>query len=185
MNGQMKVTPGERIFIIGFMASGKTTIGKLLAGKLSLSYYDTDELIEKKSGLPIYKIFERYGEDYFRKLENEILVEVIEETREKGGVIATGGGLPCYHNNIELMKNSGRVVYIKVSPEDVLKRIKNKELRPVYRRLTERKDPLQEVKELLKKREKYYNKADICIAHSADSGPVSIESIIEEIIRSL
>jgi len=172
------------IFITGFMASGKTTIGKLLAKKLSLNYYDTDELIEEKTGLQIYKIFEKYGENHFRKLERDVLIELIDKVKRTGGVISTGGGLPCYYNNMELMKKAGKVVYLEVNPEDVYKRIRNIKLRPVYQKLMNKENPLKEIEKLLKYREKYYKKADLRINTSKDKDSESVDSIVSRIIRA-
>lgn len=109
------------IFLIGFMGSGKTTLGKQLASKLGYRFIDMDEVIEKKYQMTVSEIFAKQGEDEFRRAENEVLQELI---KRENCVIATGGGAPCFHNNMELMNESGFTVYIKVDPEIIVQRLK-------------------------------------------------------------
>jgi shikimate kinase len=107
------------IFLIGMMGSGKSTVGRNLARQLSYSFIDTDSLIEKNQSLNIPEIFAKYGEDRFRELEKETLNFILESDHQ---VIATGGGLPCYHNNIILMKENGICIYFQAASK---KRINN------------------------------------------------------------
>jgi shikimate kinase len=109
------------IFLIGFMGSGKTTLGKQLASKLGYRFIDQDEVIEQKYQMTVSEIFAKQGEDEFRKAENEVLQELI---KRESCVIATGGGAPCFHNNMELMNESGFTIYIKVDPEIIVQRLK-------------------------------------------------------------
>ena len=94
-----------KIFLIGFMGSGKTYWGKKLSEKLSLPFFDLDEQVEAQEEKPINEIFAEKGEEYFRQLEKETL-HIITESHESL-IIATGGGTPCYFNNIEYMKKEG------------------------------------------------------------------------------
>jgi shikimate kinase len=115
------------IFLIGFMGSGKTTVGKVLAKHLGWSCIDTDLLIEAKNNLTIKEIFERYGEERFREMETEALKELEGEQ----GVVMTGGGLAAREENRELMKKKGRVVWLNCSFEELSKRIIDDEERPL------------------------------------------------------
>src|SRR5690554_4257405 len=107
----------ERIFIIGYMGSGKTTVGKKLAKSLSLSFIDLDAFIESKYRKTIAEIFAEKGEDGFRKIESKALSEValIEDV-----VISTGGGAPCFYNNMELMNKTGTTVIYKQNRKNLL-----------------------------------------------------------------
>lgn len=110
------------IFLIGFMGSGKTTLGKQLASKLSYRFIDQDEVIEQKYQMTVSEIFAKHGEEEFRRAENEALRELV---KRENCVIATGGGAPCFHNNMELMNESGFTIYIKVDPKIIVQRLKD------------------------------------------------------------
>ncbi|MCX7770480.1 MAG: shikimate kinase [Proteobacteria bacterium] len=114
----------EKIYLIGFMASGKTTIGKVLAEKLGWVFIDTDEIIERKKGMPIKEIFSTYGEMYFRELEREVLEDLKDMDKV---VVSVGGGMPVFFDNLEIMKSTGYTVYLYVSEDVLLKRLKNNE----------------------------------------------------------
>ena len=102
----------DLVFIIGFMASGKTTIGKKIARELGYDFVDTDSFIEKKSGNSIAEIFQSQGERAFRKMETQALKEIIA----RGGkqVISTGGGMSCNQYRLNRMLTSGTVIYLKI-----------------------------------------------------------------------
>jgi len=127
----------ERIFIIGYMGSGKTTVGKLLARSLSLEFIDLDAYIENKYRKTISALFAGKGEEEFRKIESQALHEVAQF---EDVVISTGGGAPCYLDNMALMNQAGTTVYIKADPEELAARlagIKNRassDLREIQRR---------------------------------------------------
>lgn len=104
------------IFLIGYMTSGKSTLGVELAKNLSVPFIDVDEYIETKEGKSVSEIFAEKGEKYFRELEHSYLKEIANETN---AVVATGGGLPCYNDNMNLINKYGDSVYLKTS-EDVL-----------------------------------------------------------------
>ena len=108
------------IFLIGFMGSGKTTAGRMLAASLRYSFADLDQLIEEREGMAITGIFARRGEDYFRRTEAEVLESLIGRSRL---VVACGGGTACFHDNIKKMKSAGITLYLKVSPGLLAKRL--------------------------------------------------------------
>lgn len=110
-----------KIFIIGYMASGKTTFGKALAEKTGKPFIDLDQYIEEKTGKTISEIFAEKGEAEFRMLEKDMLKEVVEE--EKDAVIACGGGTPCFHNNIEYLNENGLTVFLETSIPVLISRL--------------------------------------------------------------
>lgn len=105
------------------MGSGKTTIGKKLANKLTIPFFDIDEEVVNDEGKDISTIFELNGEGYFREKEHEKLAQLIHENETF--VISTGGGTPCFNNNMELMNANGTTFYLKYTPEFLVSRLKN------------------------------------------------------------
>jgi len=170
------------IFIVGFMASGKTTVGKLLAKKLGMSFYDTDSIIEKETGKTIPEIFKTNGEEAFRDIERELLKNIAGNGLISSGVIATGGGMPCFADNMELIKDLGITVYLKAPINDIINRIDNAEKRPVFKREMEKGELFENIKRLLELREPYYQKADIIINSVPDR---TILEIVDELINRL
>jgi shikimate kinase len=121
------------IYLIGFMAVGKTTIGKKLARALAMPFLDTDKLIEHKTKKTIEQLFEELGEVEFRKLEADVLLNL---PTHKPYVIATGGGLPCYYDNMLFMNNTGLTVYLNAEPAFVFSRlVRAKKPRPLVKGL--------------------------------------------------
>jgi len=109
-----------RIFLIGFMGSGKTTVGQKLARRLGYSFIDMDMQIEKESSMSINQIFKELGEDGFRRREHDLLLRII---RMDNVVVSTGGGVPCFDNNMELINQNGMSIYLKMTPESLVKRL--------------------------------------------------------------
>lgn len=156
------------------MLCGKSTTGKRLAKKLGYDFADTDKMIENKYRLSVEKIFEKYGEQTFRLLEKEILEKVKSLDNV---VIATGGGLPCFGNNMRTLKQMGRTIYLKMSAKSIIARHKHSK-RP--RPLLKGKDDeqlLDFVSKSLKEREFFYQQADIIIRGES----VDIAEIIAKI----
>jgi len=123
-----------RIFLVGYMGAGKTTIGKSLALRMKLNYIDTDQFIEKRYRKKVSDIFASEGESRFRDIEHRVLLEVSEF---EDIVISTGGGLPCFNDNMTMMNNSGCTVYIEVSGEELADRLRvSKNVRPVLKNRT-------------------------------------------------
>ncbi len=148
------------VFLIGYMGSGKTTAGKKLAKLLNYGFADLDEHIEKRSGRRIADIFAIEGEEQFRKYERLYLEKLCNLNDH---VIATGGGTPCFGKNIELMRNSGKVVYLKLSPAALAKRLSQSENQRPLLKNAGNKSLEKFIEEHLAQREKYYGQADITV----------------------
>ena len=111
-----------KYFIVGYMASGKSTFGKELAKDKGLPFLDLDESVESREGRSISEIFAKEGEEYFRKREREILHEICNETDEF--VLATGGGTPCFFDNMDYMNQEGTTVFLNTSSLVIVDRLK-------------------------------------------------------------
>ena len=149
-----------KIFLIGFMGSGKTTIGRLLAKDLGFDFIDTDSFIEAQQGITIAEIFALHGEVAFREMEHKLLLDL---QNCNSAVISTGGGMPCHNGNMDVMLACGKAVYLKTSPQALAQRlILSQDERPLIRGKTET-ELLQYITEQLSKREPVYNRADITI----------------------
>lgn len=156
------------------MGVGKSSIGKKLARKMNLSFIDTDDAIALQENKSINDIFESFGEAYFRNLEKDFLSKVKENS---GIVFSTGGGMPCFHGNIDIMNKKGTTIYLKRPAKELLQRLVNaKKERPRIKHLSD-DELLQQIKLDLLEREKYYLKADIVLERNEQG----IESIIESL----
>lgn len=145
------------IFVIGFMASGKSTFGKKIAKELGFEFIDTDSYIEQEEGKSIEQIFEQSGEKYFRLLEKEALNEILDK---KGNyVVSTGGGMACNQHRLNKMLKNGEVIYLEIDVKSVMYRLKQaKTKRPLLANLSE--EELEKmITRLLKKRNRYYQQA--------------------------
>lgn len=148
-DGNKKMKHKRRnIVLIGFMGSGKTTLGLKLSYLLRMPVEDTDKLIERQEGRSITQIFADDGESYFRELETELLRKCGEQKYER--ILSVGGGTPVNPVNRPLLHQCGTVVYLRVSPEVVYERLKNDTTRP----LLQCEDPLTRIRELLEIRDK-------------------------------
>jgi shikimate kinase len=163
----------NKIYLTGFMGSGKSTIGPILANTLGWDFYDLDSIIEQKEDKKISRIFEENGEDYFRNLEKEILKDLAG--REKV-IVALGGGTITNQENIDFLKKSGNIIYIKISAESAYKRLRFKRDRPILLRngtVNLSKDEfIGKIQQLLSDRNKYYEQADIII--ETDNLPIGV-----------
>ena len=151
-----------KVVLVGYMASGKTTIGKGLARKLCLPFIDLDQYIEKKEKSTITKIFKTKGEIYFRKLENKYVSELL--LNPNSFILSLGGGTPCYSGNMDLLLQSeAKIIYLKANILTLVKRInKNKSKRPLVSQIDS--DDLPEfVGKHLFERSDYYERAPIKI----------------------
>ncbi|MBI3124625.1 MAG: shikimate kinase [Ignavibacteriales bacterium] len=153
-----------RIDLTVFMTSGKSTIGPILANVLGLEYYDLDREIESEEQLTVVDIFEKHGELYFREAESKILNKLAGRDKI---LISLGGGTITNQKNFEMMRSTGKIIYLKVSPATLYKRLKHKTDRPIFRDLVlgdhSEEDFLRRIKELLDKRREVYERADIII----------------------
>jgi shikimate kinase len=146
------------IFLIGFMGCGKTTLGRKLASRLGYMFMDLDHIFEAREGMTIAEYFAKYGEAAFRKMESEVLQK---HTYPEHAVIATGGGLPCFYDNMEWMNAHGKTFYIKLSPKTLADRLQNeKDERPLLRE-RHGETLVQFIADKLAEREPFYNKANI------------------------
>ncbi len=155
------------------MCSGKTTVGRLLAERLGWTFLDVDEEVERREGMSIPEIFSRKGEGYFRKKELEILKELC---RREEAVISTGGGLGANPEAMEIMRERGLVVWLKVSFEDFLRRCSKEEGRPLLS-LGEEK-----LKELLREREEVYSRAHLKV--EGEDPHRTVDRIVSELDQS-
>ena len=127
----MKPDKNRNIILIGYMGSGKSTVGRKAAKAVEYNFLDTDALIEKEEGMTISKLFEEKGERYFREKETETIRKLIAEP--KGNIIATGGGLPMKEGNAELLKELGTVIYLKAGTDTLMKRLSGDTARPLLK----------------------------------------------------
>ncbi len=154
-----------RVFLVGYMACGKTTVGKKLSRELGMPFVDLDHYIVEKEGLSIPEIFEKFGEERFREFEARYLQEVILEFDSV--VLSTGGGTPCKGDNLERMNEAGLTVYLKQSPGQLTQRlVRSKNPRPLIVGKSEQ-EILEFATEQLKVREPYYSRAKVIVDGSS------------------
>lgn len=166
----------KNIFLTGFMGAGKSSVGKGLAGLLSMEFYDLDVLISSSLGMSISEIFSNYGEDYFRRRETAVLAGLGDKT-PGSCVVATGGGAVLQSGNIKAMQKNGIVIYLHVTAAEAYDRVKEARDRP----LLQVENPLQQIHALLQQREPCYRLADFSI-HTTGK---TVRQITEEIINIL
>lgn len=141
----------ENIILIGYMGSGKTTVGKIAAERKNYTFVDTDEMIVEQQHRSISEIFATDGEQAFRDMETALLGQLIAEKREHL-VISTGGGMPLRAENRQLLARLGKVVYLKASPATIYNRIKGDTTRP----LLQCENPLERIEEMIAERSPLY-----------------------------
>lgn len=171
----VKYISDENIVLIGFMATGKTTIGKELSNTLDRKLIDTDKRIEEKAGMTIGEIFEKHGEKHFRALENQVIKEVsgLEKL-----IISCGGGVALDPENIKNLGQKGKIVLLEADPKTIRNRIKNNKNRP----LLNEKNSIENIKKIMDQRKDLYlQAADIII----DTRTKSILAIRDEILEEL
>ncbi|MFN2394901.1 MAG: shikimate kinase [Bacteroidales bacterium] len=162
------------IFLIGFMGSGKSTLGKRLAKKISWDFMDMDKELEEQEGMPVTRIFDEKGEEYFRQQESELLHKL---DQARNVVIATGGGVPCYKDNMEIMNSKGVTVYLRMHECSLASRLKNGRIvRPLIRGL-EKEELVTFIRKKLDEREPYYNKAH-CVIKGESVKPDHIIALV-------
>ena len=160
----------DLIFFTGFMGCGKTTWSRKLAAHLGYDFIDLDQLLEEQAGMTIAEYFASYGEEAFRILESEVLKQTAYSNNT---VISTGGGLPCFFDNMNWMNAHGKTVYIKLSPKTLVDRLeKGKAKRPLLRD-KHGDELLAFITEKLAEREGYYLQAD----YIADGINLSVEGL--------
>jgi shikimate kinase len=162
----------RNIALTGFMAVGKSAVGRTLARKLGRRFVDLDKIIEKSEGMKIKDIFSRKGESYFRRAEKQALAEVLFQGEQ---VIATGGGVVVDEENIRLLREKSFLVCLTAAPEVLLRRAEKSGQRP----LLEGGDRSQRIGELLAQRGKNYAQAHVAV----DTSDLTVEQVVEKIIE--
>jgi shikimate kinase len=162
----------KNIYLVGFMGTGKTAVGKELAKRKKWQFVDLDDLIELRERRTIADIFAKEGEPYFRRLEKKVLKEV---SNEKKFVVACGGGIVIDSENIKTMRETGMIICLSATPEVILKRTS----RYMHRPLLNVVDPKKQIELLLKLRSPFYALADKTI----DTSKLSVEKVVQNIIK--
>jgi shikimate kinase len=169
------------ITLLGYMGSGKSTIGRQLAMVLEYDFVDLDNFIEEREVLSIPEIFQTKGEVYFRKVEHKYLKELL--SKDKNIVLSLGGGTPCYANNMGLLKTYNSIsFYLKMTPLDLTDRLFNeKDNRPLISHLNN-KNALQEFIAIhLFERQSFYQKAN----HILKTDKLAVKEVVELIVKKL
>lgn len=162
------------ISLVGLPGSGKSTVGRQLARRLQLRFSDSDHVIEQRIGCPIREYFEREGETAFRDIEEQ----VIDELTQQSGVLSTGGGAVLRDANRQRLHTRGKVVYLKSTPEELMRRLRHDTQRP----LLQVGDPLQRLRELYAARDPLYRET----AHFViDTGRPSVATLVNMIVMQL
>jgi len=162
----------KNITLVGFMGTGKTTVGKLLAKRLGYKFVDSDDEIEREQGVSITHIFSELGEAHFRDLETDMLKRL---SKREGLVISAGGGAVIRAENVDNLRRGGPVVCLSATPEEIYERVRHSTHRP----LLKVDDPLGRIRELLDLRRKFYSRADL----EVETGGLGPEEVVELILE--
>ena len=161
-----------KIFLIGFMGSGKTHWGKQLAAQLHLPFFDLDEEITTEENREVTTIFTESGEEYFRMLEKDVMYKLIDKYPSM--VLSCGGGTPCFFNNIKYMKKMGTVVWLNTNVDVLMNRLlKEKTKRPLIREIDDR-DLKTYIIRKLNERRMYYELADVEVENENSISPAQL-----------
>lgn len=171
-----QVYPRDNIVLIGFMGSGKTTVGKALAARLNMDFLDTDEYIVQNEGMSISEIFEKKGEEEFRRIETDTLIRLRDSVT--GTVFSTGGGMPLREDNARLLKEIGKVCYLTAANWIIYDRVKDDTGRP----LLQGDDPYGRICSLMKEREPLYKRA---CDKQVDTNSNDVNEIVDYIIDNM
>lgn len=164
-----------RIFLVGYMYSGKTVVGKRLSKMLSVEWIDTDRRVEELCNKTIEQIFEQDGEEFFREKEREVLLS-LKDCQDV--VVSTGGGLPCYKDNMEIMAKIGKTIYLELTPLQIYSRMsQSKKKRPLLEQIAPG-ERLNYIDRSLAERESFYKKADVTIS-ALNLGPYELRETID------
>lgn len=161
----------KNIALVGFMGTGKTTVGRILARRLDYTLVDSDVEIEREQGVSITHIFSELGEPHFRSLEKQMLKKL---SARQGLVISAGGGAVIDPENVDNMKKGGPVVCLTATPDAVFERVRHSTHRP----LLQVADPLGRIKELMDVRAPFYARADVTI----DTTGMTVEQVVARIL---
>ncbi len=164
----------KNIALTGFMAVGKSVVGRKLARRLKRPFVDLDKMIEKNEGMKVREIFSRKGEPYFRKLERQLLQDVLQQDRQ---VIATGGGAVMDEGNLRLLREKSFVIWLTASPDILIRRAG----KGIQRPLLQGTDKRTRIDELMQQREKNYRQAHATV----DTSYLSVVEVVEKIVEIL
>ena len=166
-----------KIFLIGFMGSGKTHWGRLLSAKLQLPFLDLDSVIVHREGKSVSDIFSEQGEEYFRYLEKEVLEEMVDG--QDNFILSCGGGTPCFFNNIDFMKRNGKVIWLNTSVEALKERLlRERRSRPLIREITDEELQRYIIRKLSERR-MYYERAHAVV----NEENVTLEQLIRTLLH--
>lgn len=171
LDDRLSNSPSQNIALIGFMAVGKSAVGRNVARKLHRRFVDLDAVIEKKQGRKVREIFDSEGEGYFRRLEKQTLREVLSQNRQ---VIATGGGVILDSDNLQLLREKCLLIGLSASPDVLLSRVGKSAKRPLLKGT----DLRARIEELLEQRQSGYAQAHATV----DTGGLSIEQVVERVL---
>lgn len=164
----------NNIYLIGMMGCGKTTVGIKLADKLHLNFFDLDAVIEKQAEMSIPEIFQQFGEAYFRKLEQRGLLKV---SKQSNSVVSCGGGIVLNQENIDVMRNTGTIVYINRSIDTIIKNVDHSQ-RPLL------KNAEHKAKEIFKQRKALYEKSCDFMVNNNTTVEDAVLEIMQKIERN-
>ena len=165
-----------RVFLVGYMGSGKTGTGKELAAKAGYPFLDIDEMIEERYRISVLDFFDKYGEETFRKIERSILLETLDIPDI---IIATGGGTPCFFDNMEIIRQNGTCIYLRMEPDELIARLAGiRKKRPLLKDKS-REELDSYIRSQLSEREFFYRRAH----HIVSQGEGAVEAIMK-IFRS-
>ena len=170
------------LFLVGYAGCGKSSLGKRLARRLGKRYVDTDKLVERSEGAMVADIFYYQGEEYFRNAERGVLEQLIEEAFD--GIVATGGGLATWQDNIERMNDVGVTIYLRRSPANIMSRLSDygREKRPMFRGKSDA-ELLDFMTQQMALREPYYAKSHLTLECDGISDDDAVEKIVNYINR--
>ncbi|HEX9142772.1 MAG TPA: shikimate kinase [Candidatus Binatia bacterium] len=164
----------QNIALIGFMAVGKSAVGRTLARKLKRRFVDLDKVIEKAEGIKVRDIFEQKGEVYFRQREKEALAQILER---HGQIIATGGGVVLDQENVKLLRDKALLICLAASTDVLLKRAGHGGKRPLLKG-SNRKERIEEI---LRQRANHYAQAHACV----ETSDLSVDEVVQQIVTLL
>ncbi len=165
----------ENVFLVGFMGSGKSTIASCLVKNYGMDMIDMDQLIVEREGMSISDIFAQKGEQYFRDVETNLLIEI---QGEQNKVVSCGGGVVLREENVQVMKKCGQVVLLDAKPETILERVKDDDNRPLLRG----NKNVQFIRDMMEKRQPKYEAAADLVIHTDGK---SADEICKEIISNV
>lgn len=166
-----------KYFLVGMPASGKSTLGKHVAKQLGLNFIDLDKIIVENEGIEITDIFKTKGENYFRELERKYLLKMIN--LNDGYILATGGGAPCFFDNMDQMNKNGITIFLNISVDELFSKLSKKgtQKRPLLKNFSH-EDLYLELKNKLKDRMTFYEQSKICLDQNLNDVNSRVNQVI-------